>query len=133
MVVLLLSTGLLACSPGTTPQATPAPTGVIEGTVTIGPISPVERPGVTPIVPPQVFEARKVVITSERGDKVATVDIAQVDQSSTGRYSVRLAPGDYTIDINRAGIDRAREVPRKVAVRSGETVRVDINIDTGIR
>jgi hypothetical protein len=37
-------------------------TGTLEGTVTIGPIWPVERIGENRPVPPQVFEARKVIV-----------------------------------------------------------------------
>jgi len=38
------------------------PYGVLQGKVTIGPIVPVERPGVTYEIPCEVFEARKVIV-----------------------------------------------------------------------
>ena len=68
---------------------------------------------------------------------VYTVDgkrlVEQVDISHEGVYGVELRPGDYTVDINHIGIDWSRDVPRKVTIVSGETVHLDIDIDTGIR
>lgn len=107
--------------------------GMLEGTVTIGPIWPVERP-VNPPVPPQVFEVRKVMIYDEQGNKLRNeVDIHQIAQGPTGIYQVLLNPGIYTVDIKHNGMDRSGNVPKQVLIKSGEVVKVDINIDTGIR
>ena len=59
--------------------------------------------------------------------------VKQVDIDCDGRYRVELKPGVYTIDINRIGIDHSSDVPKKVEIRAGETVALDIDIDTGIR
>ena len=64
---------------------------------------------------------------------IETVDIVQSDQSAKGRYSVQLKPGVYVIDINHIGIDHSAEVPRTVELPAGQTVVLDIDIDTGIR
>lgn len=104
-------------------------TGVLEGVVTIGPIEPVERPGATPTIPPEVYEARKVLVYNEAGSRL----IKTVDLGPDGRYRVELAPGTYTVDINHLGVDSSGDVPLKIEIKSGETVRVDIDIDTGIR
>jgi hypothetical protein len=37
------------------------------------------------------------------------------------------------VDINHAGIDRAKDLPRPVEIHSGEVTRLDVEIDTGIR
>ena len=108
--------------------------GTLEGTVSIGPIRPVERPGENPSVSPEVFEARKIMIYDEGGDKlIVAVDIIQIGQSAEGQYSIQLKPGNYVVDINRAGIDHSAEVPRAVEIKTGQTVTLDISIDTGIR
>ncbi len=123
--MVLTAAALLAGCLTRTPQAP----GVLEGTVTIGPISPVETPGVQPPVPCTVYEARKVIVSDARGTKL----IQQVDIDCQGHYRAEFAPGTYTIDINHAGIDRSPDVPAKIMVESGETVTLDIDIDTGIR
>ena len=108
--------------------------GTLEGTVSIGPIWPVERPGETPPVSPEVFAARKIMVYDEQGKKLMeTVDITQIGQGVEGRYSIQLKPGDYVVDINKAGIDHSAEVPRTVEIKTGQTVTLDISIDTGIR
>ncbi len=104
-------------------------TGILQGKVSIGPISPVERPGETPIIPCEVYEARKIVVYNEKGNEL----IQQIDIDCDGRYKTELNPGIYTIDINRIGIDHSPDVPQKVEIRSSITVRLDIDIDTGIR
>jgi len=86
--------------------------GTLEGTVKIGPIWPVERPGENPPVASEVFEARRIMVYDEHGDKlVKTVDIVQIDQSQQGHYNVQLKPGKYLVDINHTGIDSSGEVP----------------------
>jgi hypothetical protein len=104
-------------------------TGILQGKVSIGPISPVERPGETPIIPCEVYEARKIMAYDEKGNKL----IQQIDIDCDGGYRAELKPGIYTIDINRIGIDHSPDVPQMVEIRSNMTVRLDIDIDTGIR
>ncbi len=104
-------------------------TGTLQGTVTIGPISPVQREGVKEEVPPAVYAARKVMVYDTGGKKL----VRQVDLEDDGAYSVELEVGTYTVDINRIGVDFSDEVPRQVDIVAGETVVLDIDIDTGIR
>ena len=104
-------------------------TGILQGKVTIGPISPVQRLGETPTIPCEVYEARKIMVYDEKGNKL----IQQIDIDCDGRYITELKPGVYTIDINCIGIDRSPDVPQKVEIKSSITVRLDIDIDTGIR
>ena len=66
-------------------------------------------------------------------DKSGTNLIQQVDIDNEGRYIARLKPGTYTVDINHLGIDYSDEVPKQVEIQSGITIRLDIDIDTGIR
>jgi hypothetical protein len=106
--------------------------GVLQGDVTIGPIWPVEPPGGSPPIPPEVYQARKVVVYDESGaEALKIVDI--IPGGERGHYRVELAPGTYVVDINHLGIDSSDEVPARIEITSGQTVNLDIDIDTGIR
>jgi hypothetical protein len=125
MLVLVL---LLAAGGGCTgePAATKA---TLQGQVTIGPICPVERPDQPCLPTPEAYAARKVLVRSADGTNL----VATVSLNETGYYQVDLDPGTYVVDINRAGIDRSPDVPRTLTLAPGETVTLDIDIDTGIR
>lgn len=103
--------------------------GILEGRVTIGPLTPVEKPGEQPPVPCEIYEARKIMVYDKSGNNL----VAQIDIGCDGRYSTELKPGIYVVDINRIGIDSSSDVPRTVEIKSGEVVKLDIDIDTGIR
>ena len=127
--VLIGSLALFSCQ-----QPGGNETALLQGAVTIGPIFPVEIPGEDRPVPPEVFTSRKIMIYDESGENlVRKVAIIQIGQTASGYYTAQIAPGTYTIDINRAGIDRADNLPKKVTVSADETVTIDVNIDTGIR
>lgn len=110
--------------------------GRIVGTVRIGPICPVERippaPACRPT--PEMFARVKVVIRSADGET-----IRQADLDDEGNYSVELESGTYLVGTNRHGFGLGgREPPTRapgarVDLAAGETERVDIDIDTGIR
>lgn len=126
LLVITLATACLflaGCAEGTSEF------GQLEGKVTIGPIVPVERPGETYEIPCEVYEARKVLVYDQNHDKL----VRQVDIDCNGHYSIELEPGEYVMDINRIGIDHSSEVPATVEIVPGETVTLDIDIDTGIR
>ena len=121
---LLLAALLLAgCSPGA------QGTGILQGTVTIGPLQPVQRPGENPPVLPEVYAARKIMIYDTGGNNLDK----QVDIDSTGHYKVELKPATYTVKIKPNGIDHSAQVPSKVVITANQTVTLDIDIDTGIR
>jgi hypothetical protein len=106
----------------------PENAGYLEGYVTIGPICPVEQINVTCTVPPSAYEARKIVISTE---EAGTVDV--VDINNDGFYRTALSPGTYNVDINHAGMDHSPDLPTAVTILKGQTVVLNISIDTGIR
>jgi hypothetical protein len=106
-----------------------APKGTLQGQVTIGPICPVERPDQPCTPSPDTYAARKVLVFSSDG---ATL-VATVSLNETGYYRVALDPGSYVVNINRGGIDRSLDMPRTITLAAGETITLDISIDTGIR
>jgi hypothetical protein len=103
-------------------------TGTLAGNVTIGPLCPVEPCTVTPHRLTAVYAARTIVVSMPGGVVVAQA----VPDPYTG-FSFVLKPGTYIVDIKHQGIDRSPELPKTVTIRAGETIRLDISIDTGIR
>jgi len=132
---ILLVTGIIAggifvssCCPGG-PE-----TVLLQGSVTIGPISPVERPGEDFVVPPEVFSSRYIIIYDESGrNLVREVYFTQIGNGATGYYTAQIGPGTYVVDINHLGMDRAANLPVKITVSADEAVTIDVHIDTGIR
>ncbi len=104
-------------------------TGVLEGTVTIGPPCPVEPCQVAPEQLAAAYAARKVIVYNSDGSLV----IRKLSLDQAGKYITKLTPGQYIVDINHIGIDRSADVPKTVMIESGKTATVDISIDTGLR
>ena len=128
LCLVVISVLLNACSPFS--GAGEAGKGVLEGKVSIGPLTPVQRIGEPEPTPaPEVFAARQVVIFSQDGQK----EIARVQIGADGSYRVELAPGEYLVDINRLGIDSSKDLPVVIQIEREQTTRLDIDIDTGIR
>jgi hypothetical protein len=103
-------------------------TGTLAGNVSIGPLCPVEPCTVSHDRLVAAYEARPITISTTGGTVVLTV-IADPD---TG-YRVVLKPGTYIVDIPHQRVGGSQELPKTVTIQSGETVRLDITIDTGIR
>jgi hypothetical protein len=103
-------------------------TGTLAGNVTIGPLCPVEPCTVTPDRLTAAYAARTIVVSMPGGVVVAQA----VPDPYTG-FSFVLKPGTYIVDIKHQGIDRSPELPKTVTIHAGETIRLDISIDTGIR
>ena len=131
LCLLLLAALLVACVPPGLPG--PAPTaqpGYLEGKVTIGPLSPVQKAGETPPPPPpEVCTARSIDVSAADGKTL----VANVKVSAECTYRVALAPGSYVVNIARTGIDRGTGLPKTVTIAGGQTVQLDVDIDTGIR
>ena len=105
-------------------------TGTLEGHVTIGPLVPVVHEGSPEPTPwPEVWEGRVIVIYAENGQTEVT--FATID--AHGNYRVSLQAGTYVVDINRRGLDRGIDLPKKVEILSGQVTRLDVEIDTGLR
>ena len=96
----------------------------LHGVVTRGPTKPVCEVGVPCSAP-----AVGVLLVFSRNGTVA----ARVRTVSGGRYSVRLRPGDYTVQTAPAPKIGSGMRPRSVHVPRGALARVNFFIDTGIR
>ncbi len=107
-----------------------AATGTLQGHVNIGPLQPVIRiDEPTPVVPPEVYAARQIVVYAADGH----TQVARVRIGPDGNYTATLPPGTYVVDIVRAGIDKSKDVPAKVQITAGHATTLDVEIDTGIR
>jgi len=107
---------------------------VVRGHLDIGPLCPVERNPPDPACQPgpAQYNQYKIVVY----DAAHKTLLNSVALDAQGNYRIALQPGTYVIDISPhpdGRIGGASGVPRQVQVKSGETVTVDISIDTGIR
>jgi hypothetical protein len=122
--VWTLSTLLTSCV-----DSPPEP-GVVTGQVVIRPISPAEEEGEpTPTPWPDLYEGREILIYGPDGEEV--IRRAEIDHE--GSYREELPPGTYVVDIKRVGPVNAAGLPKTIELASGETVRIDVVIDSGIR
>lgn len=117
-VVISLTALAAACGGGAT--------GLLEGTVTLGPIAPVEQPGGGPNSRPY---AAVIDIRTRDGSHVATVE-----SGANGRFSVQLAAGGYRL-VPRPPEEQPLPfaTPLDVTVTEGRTTSVEIAYDSGIR
>ncbi|NTV35630.1 MAG: hypothetical protein HGA53_01625 [Anaerolineaceae bacterium] len=124
-LLLLVGTLLMAgCSPAQAESA------VLEGKVFVGPLSPVEQvESPQPTVPPEVYTSRGLQIYTENGKTL----VKEISFNPDGSYQIPLAPGDYLVQLKPTGIDRADELPAKITLLEGKTLKLDLHIDTGIR
>ena len=111
---------------------TNAEKGILSGTVSIGPLCPVERippdPGCQPTL--ETYKAWPVAVwTSGKKTKIEQIAVA-----ADGTFRVELSPGSYVVDAEnpRSGIGRSN-LPANVAIKAGETTTLNVNFDTGIR
>jgi hypothetical protein len=102
-------------------------TGNVSGHVTIGPFCPVEREDQPCPVPPEAYSSRKVVVYESNGTTIKQRN----DINAQGNYNIALAPGNYFLQIDPAGIGPGEKKP--ALVKAGQTTVVNFDIDTGIR
>lgn len=110
---------------------TQATNGTLSGTMTIGPICPVERVD-NPCKPtPQMFAEKKVNVYKD--DRKTLVTILTPD--ANGKFLASLPAGIYYVDL-ATPLMRPVTVsgaPVTVTLQKNAIFHVDINIDTGIR
>jgi hypothetical protein len=104
--------------------------GTLEGHVTIGPLVPAVQEGVPEPTPsPDVYAARQIVVVRERDGK----EVERLTIDADGNYAGELPVGIYVVDINHLGIDSANGFPKVIEIVANRVIRLDVDIDTGIR
>src|SRR2546423_1061641 len=67
--------------------------GLLRGHVSIGPLTPAEKVGVKPKVPPRMYRGIKIIVLSSDGKK----ELKRIPLNDDGDYSVSLASGSYQV------------------------------------
>lgn len=108
--------------------ASPGPHGTIAGTAMQGPTCPVVQDPPDPNCDDRPYVGKLVVM-----DSAATVAVQEFSTRSDGTFSVRIAPGTYTIrsPVGQQMPYCANEGP--ISVEADRTVEEDVQCDTGIR
>lgn len=118
-------------------SATTAPTtsatvkgqGTLKGTMSIGPVCPVETV-TNPCKPtPEMYAAAKVFVY--KADKKTLVKT--VIPGAQGTFSTSLPAGDYFIDMIHQRIGGTTGVPITVTIVADQTVTLTLHVDTGLR
>ena len=112
------------------PLLNAAPQGFLEGRLKIIALKEVELAEGTPKkFGTGNYAEYPLVILSQEGKQ----EIATVNADRYGNYRVALPPGNYVLDVQDRRRKHVRATPQQFTVASNQTVRVDMNIDTGIR
>lgn len=107
-------------------------TGFLEGTISIGPICPVETdppdPGCLPTA--ETYKAYPVTIWTSNGGR----KIAQINPALDGSYKTELVYGNYLVKLeNGQKGPGSSNLPVEVSIIPQGEIVLNINIDTGIR
>ena len=109
-----------------------APTGILEGHLKILSRKEVQLQDDAKAMteaPEQPYSEYPLIIRSHEGGK----EVAHVTADAKGNYRLALPPGEYILDVQERAPKRVRANPKPFTVVSGQTVRVDLDIDTGVR
>jgi hypothetical protein len=107
-----------------------APPGFVEGHLKIFSPKEVELADAkAPAKTAENYAEYPLIILSQRGGK----EIARVTADGNGNYRAALPPDDYVVDVQGRARGHIRAIPRRFTVVSNQTIRVDMDIDTGIR
>jgi hypothetical protein len=104
--------------------------GLLVGTISIGPICPVEtdppRPECLPTA--ETYKAYPVGIWTSDGKR----KITDISPSVDGSYMVILAPGQYLVKLEKENIGGSN-LPVIIQLDTADKFTLNIDIDTGIR
>ena len=120
-VSLLVAGGVLA---------SPAPTGFLEGQLSIVSLKEVQRAdeSVSKFVSANYSDYPLLVLSKDGGN-----EIARVVADEKGHFRITLPAGDYVLDVKGRAPQRIRAKPHPFTIVPQQVVRVDMDIDTGIR
>jgi hypothetical protein len=112
---------------------TPKGKGTLKGSVTIGPLCPVEYaekfPDYSCEPTPEIYAEAKVFVYLP--DKKTLVRTIIPDKD--GKFSITLDPGSYFIDMIHQTMGGTTGVPTTVKIVSGGTITIKLDVDTGLR
>lgn len=104
--------------------------GFLEGHLKIISLKEVELAGGTPAkFTAENYTEYPLIVLNQNGQK----EVARMTPDRAGNYRISLPPGAYILDVAGRGQRHLRAEPQPFTVFSNQTVRVEMNIDTGIR
>jgi len=106
-------------------------TGILSGTVTVGPLCPVEILGKPCLPTPEQYAAQTLLLykTDQKAQSKTIVPDA------TGTFELVLPVGEYHLSLSRgeSGPGGAAGLPTTLLITKDTVSKITINIDTGIR
>ncbi len=124
---LIVAGAFLIASGGT---SSPVPSGFVEGHLKI--VSPktvqLAEDRVSKFAPVNYADYPLLILSKDGGKEVA-----RITADENGHYRVALPPGDYVLDAKGRAPQGIRAEPRPFTIVSQQTIRVDMELDTGIR
>jgi len=111
-------------------ERSPEGMGVLTGAVQKGPLSPIVGGEGTPSPPPPAYVSGvKIIISRADGQ-----GLKSVVTDGRGTYRISLPAGAYRITMAPLlGGEFTKDLPADVSIKAGQTTRLDIHLDTGIR
>jgi hypothetical protein len=110
-------------------QAPPTVRSGVRGLVTLGPIAPMEKPGV-----PNTQPLPGALVSIHRHGDGNGTEIAHMTTDRNGAFYLPVDPGTYTITVTPPGAHGdAHRYKGTVVVKAGQFTRLDVTIDSGIR
>jgi hypothetical protein len=105
--------------------------GILEGTISIGPICPVETDPPSQECQPtaETYKAYPISIWTSDGRQ----KVAQITPALDGSFSIELERGQYLIKLEKDNGIGGSNLPITVEIRTLEKTIVNIDVDTGIR
>ena len=105
--------------------------GILEGTITIGPICPVETipPSSDCLPTAETYKAYPVGIWTLDGSRRIALIVPALD----GSFSMELDPGQYLVRLDKTSGVGGSNLPRQIIISMQEKTTISIDIDTGIR
>ena len=128
---LVLIWGFAALA-GAVPLSSAPPTGILEGHLKILSSKEVQLQDdakATTEALEQPYSEYPLIVRTRDGGK----ELARLTADTRGNYRLTLPPGDYVLDIQRRPRGRVRATAQPFTVAAGQTVRVDLDIDAGVR
>ena len=121
---------ITVCIFSVVPGMATEPPGFVEGHLKVISAREVElADGNASAITAQNYAQYPLIILSQGGKK----EIARLTADGDGNYRTALPPGDYVLDVQGRARGHVRAKPQRFTVVSNQTVRVDMDIDTGVR
>ena len=81
----------------------------------------------------RIVSPKPVELADGNAPALTTETYTEYPLDGNGNYRVALPPGAYILDVQDRARKHVRAKPQRFTVVSNQTVRVDMDIDTGIR